>query len=70
MKENQLSNAKLKGRIIEKYDSVTNFANAIKRNRSSISLILNGKAKMKREDIALFSSALDIKNEEIGDYFF
>ena len=63
-------NNKLRGRIVEKFGTINNFSEAIGKNRSSISLMLNEKAVMDREDISLFCSALEIGHDEIGDYFF
>ena len=70
MTECSFSNNRLRGRIIEKYGTIEKFSAAINKNRSSVSLILNNKANITRKDMMLFCSALGIKNEEIGDYFF
>ena len=70
MSAQTFSNRKLRGRIVEKYGTISNFSEFVGRNRSSVSMILNGKAEMDRQDIVLFCSALDIKDKEIGDYFF
>ena len=64
------NDSKLRGRIIEKFGTLGSFATATNRDRTSISLMLSGKRRMKREDMALFSSFLEIGKEEIGDYFF
>lgn len=70
MTECLFDNSKLRGKIIEMYGTIGNFSKAVDRNRSSISRMLNGKAPMDRGDIFLFRAALDISNDEIGDYFF
>ena len=70
MPSSTFDNSKLRGKIIEKYGTISNFSNAIGKNRSSISLILNEKAAITREDIMVFCDALGISNEEVGDYFF
>lgn len=61
---------KLRGRIYEKFVSTSDFASAIKKDKSAVSLMLNGKRKFKLEDITQFCEALDIKPEEVADYFF
>lgn len=61
---------KLRGRIYEKYNSISDFADVVGKNKSTISMILNAKRKMTTEDIQVFCGALDIKKEEIADYFF
>ena len=61
---------KVRGRIVEKYGSISNFCKANNMNRSSISKKLNGKSEMNRKNIILFCSALDIPECEVGDYFF
>ena len=68
--ETNFKSNKLKGRIVEKFDSVSNFSEAIGKNKSAVSLLLNGKKRLTREDIILFCKVLDIKNDEIADYFF
>lgn len=70
MAECLFDNSKLRGRIVEKYGTVERFSKAVKKNRSSVSYILNNKAKLDRRDIMLFCSALDIKGKDIVDYFF
>lgn len=70
MADQTFNSRKLRGRIVEKYGTISNFSDSVGRNRSSVSMILNGKAEMDRQDIVLFCSALDIKDREIGDYFF
>lgn len=70
MTELAFDNSKLRGRIIEKYGSLGDFSKEVCINRSSVSRMLNGFKCMKREDIILFCSALDIGPGEIGDYFF
>ena len=61
---------KLRGKIVEKYRTISEFSKAIGKDRSSISQKLNGKIEMNRQDISLFCSALGIPDSEIGDYFF
>ena len=61
---------KLRGRIVEKYGSISNFCKAINKDRSLISQKLNGRSEMNRSNIVLFCSALDIPENEVSDYFF
>lgn len=70
MTEYLFDNSKLRGKIIEKYGTIGGFSEAIGKNRASISLKLNERVSMSREDIVVFSSALGIGNDEIADYFF
>lgn len=70
MTEYLFDNSKLRGKIIEKYGSIGGFSAAIGKNRSSISLKLNERVSMNREDIVVFSSALGIGDNELADYFF
>ena len=64
------NNNKLRGRIYEKYQTISDFASAIGIDKSAISLTLGNKRKLSREDIVLFCEKLDIPFEEIGYYFF
>ena len=64
------NSSKIRGRIVEKYGTISNFCKAINKNRTSISRKLNGKSELSRKNIALFCSALDIREDEVADYFF
>ena len=61
---------KLRGRIVEKYGSVRNFAKEVGITEGTISLKLCGKTAFKYEDIERFSELLDIPKDEYGAYFF
>jgi transcriptional regulator with XRE-family HTH domain len=61
---------KLRGRIIEKYGTQENFAEAVGLSTNSISRKMNGKAGFSQEDIERWSEKLEIKQEEYGKYFF
>lgn len=64
------NNNKLRGLIYEKYKSINAFARAIDKNASSVNLKILGKRPLQYTDIKLYSKALGIKKEEIGDIFF
>ena len=70
MTTSKFNSSKLRGRIVEKYGTISNFCKAIEMNRSLVSQKLNGKSIINRENIILFSNALDIPDDEIGAYFF
>ena len=61
---------KLRGRIVEKYDTLRNFAKELNVTEATLSLKLNGKSALKYDDIERFSELLDIPKEEYGAYFF
>lgn len=62
--------AKLRGRIIEKYGTMGNFADAVELSRVSVSKKLNGESQFSKNDIVTWSRLLDISPEEYGCYFF
>ena len=68
MKEKNYS--KLRGRIVEKYGSLTGFANHLKINSATLSCKLNNRRGISKKDIVTFCKALDIDKAKIGDYFF
>lgn len=61
---------KLRGRIIEKYDTLKNFAKSYGISLVCLSKKMNNKSQFTRKDILEMSEMLDISKEEIGDYFF
>lgn len=61
---------KLKGRIIEIYDSYGAFADAIGMSRQYVSKLINNKGKFTISTIEKWRIALNISVEEIGTYFF
>lgn len=61
---------KLRGRIVEKYQNIANFARTLKIEPNVISRKLSGKIGLTRKDIKLWSELLEIPIEEIGIYFF
>ena len=62
--------SKLRGRIVEKYYTMRNFADKIGVSRQTLSQKLTGKSEFSREDMKLFADALEIPKDEIGLFFF
>ena len=69
-KEGKMDYSKLRGRIVEKYGSLTEFSRKISISRTSLDYKLHGKIKVSRDDVLEWSKLLDIQPEEIGVYFF
>jgi transcriptional regulator with XRE-family HTH domain len=61
---------KLRGRIVEMYGTQEAFARKIGISRNSLSLKMTGKTSFSQADIIKWSELLDIKPNEIGQYFF
>lgn len=61
---------KLRGKIIEKYDSQENFAKEIGISSTSLSKKMTGVTGLSQKDINLWSELLDIDKSEYGSYFF
>ena len=61
---------KLRGKIVEKYGTQEEFARAIGISRNSLSLKMTGKTGISQADIIKWSELLEIKADEIGQYFF
>ena len=61
---------KLRGRIIEKYGTQENFAEAIGLSTNSISKKMTGKTGFSQKDIESWSEKLEIAQAEYGKYFF
>jgi len=66
----QFDYRKLRGRIVEKFGTVSAFCEALGRNRSALTMKLNDGAGMKQEEIISIANALDIEDEMYRDYFF
>lgn len=62
--------SKLRGRIIEKYGSDANFAEALGILPQQLSPKLTGKTGITKAEIVEWCRLLDIAVEEIGVYFF
>lgn len=61
---------KLRGRIVEKYRTQREFANALGITKNAFSRKMTGKSGMSQKDIVLWCEMLDIDRDEIGEYFF
>lgn len=62
--------SKLRGRIREKYDTQSNFAQKMGISTVSVSCKLGNKAQWTQEEILKAAQLLEISNEEIPTYFF
>ena len=61
---------KLRGRIIEKFNTQADFAKAMKWSERTLSLKLNWKVPWKQADIVDAASLLQLNDMDIPDYFF
>lgn len=61
---------KLRARIVEKYGTLTNFADNYHISMTSLSNKMSGKVPFSYKDIIKMSEMLDIENDDIGTYFF
>ena len=64
------NNDRLVGKVYEKYRSITSFAKAVETDRTTVSLTLNNKRKMTREEVIKYCETLGISKDEIIYYFF
>lgn len=62
--------SKLKGRIIEKFDSQGRFAEAMDWSERTLSLKMSGKVPWKQSDICKAIELLELAEEDIPVYFF
>lgn len=62
--------SKLRGRIIEKYGSQSDFAKAFGCSDRTLSLKMNGKRPWKQTEILYAIKLLELSEEDIQDYFF
>ena len=62
--------SKLRGRIIEKYGSQSDFAKAFGCSDRTLSLKMNGKRPWKQTEILSAIKLLELSDEDIQDYFF
>lgn len=68
--ERNFKYSKLKGRIIERYGTRKAFAEAVGITESTLSLKLNDKAGITREDILAWSDLLGVSLDEYGSFYF
>ncbi len=61
---------KLRGRIIEKYGTLKDFALKMQWSDRTLSLKMNGKVFWKQPEIMKAAKLLDIPFSEIAEYFF
>lgn len=61
---------KLRLKIIEKFNNIISFAEALGKSPSFVSITLNGKRSMTRDEIAEWAELLEIDIADIGLYFF
>lgn len=61
---------KLKARVIEKCGSVEQFAKEMGISMSYASTLINHNGQWRQEKVEAACKILDIKSDEIGDYFF
>lgn len=66
----QYEYGKLRGRIVEKFGTLTNFAKELGVADSVISYKLNNVRDITKSDIFKWSELLDINSDEYGTYFF
>lgn len=62
--------SKLRGRIVEKYGSQSDFSKAIGCSERTLSLKMNGKISWKQSEMLKVLSLLGLSEEDIHDYFF
>jgi len=62
--------SKLRGRIVEKYGTQSNFVENFGVSENSFSRKMNNKSRFSSDDIVRMTAMLDIKKEDIGAYFF
>ena len=62
--------AKLRGRIVEKFGTIGNFAVALDTQIQQVSRKLNADVGFTKNDIIKWCELLEISLEEIGVYFF
>lgn len=61
---------KLRGKIVEKYSTVSAFAQAFGVSKNTFSKKLNNQVKFSADDIIKIVDMLDIPENEINEYFF
>lgn len=61
---------KLRLRIVEKYDTIGNFADVLGLSINSVSRKLNCKSSFSQKDMVEWGELLDIRASDYGIYFF
>ena len=67
---NNFDNSELYTRIKRKYGSLSSFAEVIDVSLTTISLKMNNKVGISRNEIMQWAELLEIPKEEIGEVFF
>ena len=62
--------SKLRGRLIEKYGTVARFSQFLDVSKSTVSLKLNNKVDISRDDIIKWSKILEISPSDYGAFYF
>lgn len=68
--EKQYNMSKLKGRIVEVYDTQRNFAEKIGSAPDKVSIMLSGKREFSQSEIEVWADALMIDPQDYALYFF
>lgn len=61
---------KLRGRIVERYGTLGNFAEELGVSKNSVSKKMNCKTEFSQADIIQWSLLLNVQKDEYGEYFF
>lgn len=61
---------KLRGRIVEKFGTISKFAERLDVHTSEISAKLNNRRDLTKKDMMIWAEVLEISKSEFGDYFF
>lgn len=61
---------KLRGRIVEIFGSQAKFADVVGQSKQIITAKLSGRSSFTQDNIITWSRALNIDQNEIGNYFF
>lgn len=70
VKATDFSHNKLRGRIVEKYGTMSRFSEAAGISMVSLSNKLNNKSRISREQIIKWTELLEISPAEVPEYFF
>lgn len=64
-----MAHNKLRGRIVEKFGSISKFSDILGASRQTTNARVNGKVGFTRADIVKWCEALEILPEEVYSYF-